>query len=123
MRNVEEYNNLIAEFMGFTYAHKSQDGCWYHLPDNPVDLMHNSAFDYHESWKSLMPVVNKIMDVKYDDTVDGTAYLRTFGMKNDEGQYMVRFNRYSLHAAEKLRDATYAAVIEFIQSHNQLPKP
>ena len=116
MMNYTETNKEIAEFMGMKYYSKSQDGSWYRLREGAPDLIHDSAFEYHTSWKSLMPVVEKIIDYKYDDEPDGTAFLRTFGMKDEHGLYMVRFNRCVLHSAETLLNATYMACLDFIEN-------
>jgi hypothetical protein len=79
----------------------------YFLPDE---------MKYHESWDWLMPVVEKIC--RMGEPGDNFC-LRTFGMINDEnGQMMVRFDRFSLFEATTLIEALYMAVIAFIDWHN-----
>ena len=61
-----------------------------------------------------MPVVEKIIGIKFDD--GDNAHLRTFGMINQEnGNVMVRFNRYSLFESNTLIGATYLAVVDLIK--------
>lgn len=85
------------------------------------------TLSYNEEWGDLMPVVEKIatihygwpsdkMDTKYDDC----AYPRTFGMRDAEGNYMVRFNANGLITGKTLIEATWLAVLDFIQWHNSL---
>lgn len=71
---------------------------------------------YHVKWELLFPVVEKILEYKYED--GDTAYLRTFGMRNEEGEKMVRFNRHALFQSESLIKATWLAVVDFIEFEN-----
>lgn len=77
--------------------------------NEPIELK------YHTSWDWLMPVVEKVMSCYNND-----SFLRTFGMKNEEdGQFMVRFNMRPLFEADTLIEATYEAVVSFIEEHNE----
>lgn len=69
---------------------------------------------YIKSWDALMLVVEKIIRTKYED--GDTAYLRTFGMQKEDGQYMVRFNCNPVFWAPTLIEATYLAVLDFIKT-------
>lgn len=131
----QEGNKLIAEFMGWTSSKSSDAGIlggsitywrnpdsgrvWYSHPDN-----------YHNSWNELMPVVEKISNIHYPDYWSGNkpddanewddcAYLRTFGMRDSEGNYMVRLNANTLHDAKTLIDAMWISVVEFIKDYNE----
>ncbi len=80
---------------------------------------------YDKSWDALMPVVEKIAKIVYEEGFeDGerildTAYPRTFGMINSEtGEFMVRINRCSIFSAPTLIEAAWKAVVDFIESDN-----
>lgn len=104
-------------------------GKYYFLSDKPdaYDKVVNLwDMKYHTSWDWLMPVVEKISEHHYPDywrnkkpadanDYDDCAFMRTFGMRNDEGKYMVRINAQQLFYGATLIQATYLAVIDFIQ--------
>jgi hypothetical protein len=74
------------------------------------------SLKYHLSWDWLMPIIEGICCVKFED--GDIVFPRTFGMINsDTGQFMFRFNRYGLFMADTLIDAAYTAVIEYL-THN-----
>lgn len=120
---IEEGNIAIAGFMGEKLFVK---------PDGEVRIWRGNNRDYnfkvwakyHSSWDWLMPVVEKIITYEFpleDDLPFGadTAYLRTFGMiNNDTGKKMVRFNRFGINESSSIIEATWLAVIEFIQWYN-----
>jgi hypothetical protein len=65
-----------------------------------------------------MPVLEKIVKTKIGDGIKYVEYpyLRTFGMVNEEtGDFMVRLNGSQLFQAKELFEATYDAVIDFLQ--------
>lgn len=114
---IKKGNKLIAEFMNgkvtefetcSPYPNRIPFGTGYDF-----DTLKISGYEYPTIWGWLMPVVEKIIDIRYDG--DETAYLRTFGMRNHDGNYMVRFNWCSLHEADTLLWATYLAVVDFIE--------
>ena len=73
---------------------------------------------YHQSWDWLMPVVDKIMRTKIGNGVEYVEYpyLRTFGMLNEETKNpMVRFNGFQVFEAETLIEATFLAVVDFLE--------
>lgn len=125
-QEIIEGNKLIAEFMGakpITFTDdfggvvsgvlKMEDGLY-----PPYKLK------YHSSWDWLMPVVEKMSRIKCvwdNDPNDGsyTYYPLTFGMLNDEGKPMVRFYSRFLFTADKLIEAAWLAVVDFIQHNNQ----
>lgn len=74
---------------------------------------HPMVLQYDCLWEYLMPVVEKICQVRYDD--GETAYLRTFGMINHDGEFMVRFNRSQLGIGDTLHAAAYDAVLKFLK--------
>lgn len=82
---------------------------------------------YHEDWNKLMPVIEKISGLPLMDTNNifcthpqDTCHPITFNMTTEDGkQFMFRFKGFSLHTADKLIDAAYAAVHEVCQWYNQ----
>lgn len=120
-----EGNKLIAEFMG---KHLYDD-----KPAMPTS-MQSKGLEYHSNWSWLMQVVHKISDYHYPEywthgkdpdagEWDDTAYPRTFGMRDKEGNYMVRFNANALHYGKTLIEATWNAVVDFITDYNTTPSP
>ena len=80
--------------------------------------------NFSGNWNALMAVVEKILTIHYGwkgiyNEFDDCPYLRTFGMRDKEGKYMVRINANTLHSADTLIEATWLAVIDFIQYNNQ----
>jgi hypothetical protein len=71
---------------------------------------------YKCSWDLIMIAVGKILTKKFEDGQN--YYLRTFGMLNENGNYMVRFNRHQLFEAKELRDALYMAVLDVCDGKN-----
>ena len=82
--NTQENNKLIAEFMGYKNPSNASD-IWYH---------------YDTSWDWLMPVVEKILDISFQDEGDAEDF-------------------YSIRDCMPDINHTYKAVVEFI---NQLNK-
>ena len=129
-----EGNKLIAEFMGgkveqFVWRKYEPMGVCFAEQVHGLQshLLHD--LEYHTSWDWLMPVVEKISNIHYPDYWNGRqpddvgewdncAYPRTFGMRDSEGNYMVRFNANVLYSAKTLIEATWLAVIEFIKDYN-----
>lgn len=108
--NYRKGNKLILEFDGWTIEKgmEEEENPFYNRYFNMVSLL---DAPYFESWQWLMPVIEAISKQRFDD--GDTCYPRTFGMIDIEtGQFMFRFNRYSLFKADTLIEATYMAVVE-----------
>jgi len=72
---------------------------------------------FRTSWNWLMPVLEKICRLKIGDGIETIDYpnLRTFGMINEEtGGIMVRLNGFQVFEAETLIEATFLAVVDFL---------
>jgi len=131
--DILESNKLIAKFMGETYR---DNGFPY------IIKIHNSSIcksnpkgevghpiHYHDEWNWLMPVVEKIAKLQFkpvevinngEDSYYDNIYPRTFAMTNaDTRKFMVRLNKFPLHQSNSLIEATYYAVIEFIEWYNK----
>ncbi len=137
--DIKGNNALIAQFMGWrkssytTYPDGTEIVHSLALGDKYVNYF-EAELKYHSSWDWLMPVVEKISEHHYpeyyeygpktdeDGEWDDCAYLRTFGMRDKEGNYMVRFNANALYSAPTLIEATWMAVVEFIIDLNSLSK-
>jgi len=113
-------SSLIADFMDCQksdyvdsiYVMSYMKGEPHYLP---------SLMQYNKNWEWLMPVVEKICKTKIGDGVEYVEYpyLRAFGMINPEtGNYMVRFNGFQLFENKDLLQATWDAVIDFVQWFN-----
>lgn len=120
---VEQMNEVIAVFEGYRVYDEGLTRC--------VVNEHGLGFPirdlrYNESWKWLMPVIEKISKIhllNHDNTVcthpQDTCYPITFNMPTEDGkQVMFRFKGFSVHTADKLIDAAYAAVYEVVEYHN-----
>jgi len=114
-----ENNKLIAEFMKLEKYHSSakewlKNKCIYSDEELP----------YNSDWNWLMEVVEKISEIPLDDAEsnDDMCYPRTFGMKDDVGRYMVRFNGCGLCFGEDFIESVYNACVEFIKWYNQNKK-
>ena len=125
---------LIAEFMDIKEIESSYDSYgeqlpyWYtpylgyrtgsyDAPNNSFEQFLQQA-KFRTSWDWLMPVLEKIVKTKIGDGIKYVEYpyLRTFGMINEEtGDFMVRLNGSQLFQAKELFEATYDAVIDFLQ--------
>jgi len=112
-----EDSKIIAEFMELEFTDFKNLGLRYLVKEywTPIEKL-----NYHTSWDWLMPVVEKICKYEFDDasieshdTYD-YSYLKTFGMLDEDGNFLVRFNRGFLHAEKILIDAVFKAVVEFI---------
>lgn len=76
--------------------------------------------EYHSSWEWLMPVIVKICTERFED--GDNSYVRTFGMRDEAGLYMFRFNRGILFHAPTIMEAAYAGVLDYVNWKLQQPK-
>lgn len=110
---------LIAEFMGWV---KSP---FEHLPNKMYnyDLSTGKSignFQYKEDWNELMPVVEKIFTLRFNDENAEYYRFRTFGLRCEEtNEFMVRFERHPLFKSNSLLEATFLAVVDCLQSYSQ----
>ena len=117
--NTIEGNKLIAEFMGGKkfYFTDELDETWEGIKINNSPYPFHKL-EYHSSWNWLMPVVEKIarLKLKYENEDEYyNPYPRTFAMQDYEGNMMVRFNATPLCIAPTLIEATYEAVVQFLE--------
>lgn len=129
--SIPEGNKLIELYYN---PENSVDGDWIIWHDSHRTRQHISTLKYHEDWNALMRVLEKISDCHYPNyhgkdkvedysPYDDCAYPRTFGMRDDNGYYMVRINASALFISKSWKKATWLAVIDFIQWYNQNKQP
>jgi hypothetical protein len=131
-----EHNKLIAEFMDVKIGVDS-----YSYRPGQSDLLKEENLNYHKSWDWLIPVVEKIesLDLKeygYQwEGIDGETEYNNGPIyveieRNKCWIYMDlsldpshTFNEktYNTEFPTKI-DATYAAIVEFIERYNELTK-
>jgi len=112
-------NEIIAEFMGLIPDYMDSHLIVYKRGGFNNEIWRQNELKYHKSWDWLMPVIEKISNTEMTyKNVDKKffPYPRTFGMKDDHGEFMFRFNVGQLFIEEKLIDAAYKAVINFIKN-------
>lgn len=106
-------------------------GCWMLPAVHPIHIADKVAgghdhHAYHKRWELLMPVIIKLSEQHLGWSVndvyhkfDDCLYPRTFGMRDENGHYMFRFNNHQLFTHESLITAAWMAVVDCI---NSLPK-
>jgi hypothetical protein len=94
---MEDTNELIAEFMGYKVM-KENDFLNYNYPKNTNldNIMIDVAITYHKSWDWLMPVVEEIDHLQFEEVVEIETGLKMRSLS-----------------------ATYNAVVEFIKQQNK----
>jgi len=122
MKATEENNKKIAEFMGMTYE---KNIGWYDnemmLEQIVYDLNDGNCFDeleFHTSWDWLMPVVEKIESMRDDF---GNAHRVTIDMGNAVIENTSNNSSISIAILGRTKkiDATYNAVVDFINEYNK----
>ena len=112
---------LLAKFMGL---HPIKDispstGKEYYYYNNSK-TQDFEALPTYRSYEELMPVVEKIFTLQFDDENAEYYRLRTFGLRCEEtNDYMVRFERHQLFKEKSLFEALYLAVLDCVQSYSQ----
>jgi len=96
-----EDNKLIAEFMGLDSFKDSLASL--HQGKINVDVDVYEQAEYHKSWDWLMPVVEKILDISFQDEGDAEDF-------------------YSIRDCIPDINHTHKALIEFIKGYNNLNK-
>ena len=112
---------LIAKFMGLHPIKdiSSRTGKEYYYYNNS-DTQDFEALPTYRNYEELMPVVEKIMTLQFNDENAEYYRFRTFGLRCEEtNDYMVRFERHPLFKHESLFEALYLAVLDCIQSYSQ----
>ena len=111
-----ESNKLIAEFMGL----ETPNGIYFEYLTKDGErskLTHFILLEYHLSWDWLMPVVDKIecTPIDNDDNSDNffNVMIEVFECNINGGDICICENGHTK------REATYKAVVEFINEYNR----
>tara|TARA_R110000824_G_scaffold157037_6_gene330468 strand:- start:616 stop:957 length:342 start_codon:yes stop_codon:yes gene_type:complete len=112
---MENDNKLIAEFMGMNYGDPNDNSVMIQMTPQGNEVVPINSMEYHSSWDWLMPVVEEI---------EGLGIVSFEKNLQEEGDYQCLFTKgYDIlicHYADTSIEATYNAVIEFINYYNKL---
>ena len=131
---MEENNKIIAEFMGWSTHPKHGDKYLINKSKDRVNLPWYSEcnweaslreFNYHSDWNILMPVVEKIENIKIKDysistdITDDKTFINVWHY-GDGGKWSILISNLN----EEYKDfnkiqRTYKAIIEFINFYNK----
>jgi len=111
-------NKLIAEFMGYKVVDKPKvvngENFFEYIGENGNYTYCNSLLEYHTSWDWLMPVVEKI------ESFDIISFEKNL---QEDGDYQALFTKGAniliCHYADTSIEATYKAVVQFINQYNK----
>jgi len=96
-------NKLIAEFMGYQVVDSPKvingENFFEYLDKNGVYTYCESLLRYNDKWDWLMPVVEKILDLSFQDDGDAEDF-------------------YSIRDCVPDINHTHKAVVEFIKTYN-----
>lgn len=133
MKNTEENNKLIAEFMGYYQpaevkddlfsfeVYSSLDECKKDYPKDEISTYYNDDIEnfqlvdepkYDESWDWLMPVVEKIESLNYTTSIYHLPRTLNTVKIFSAGADVVGVN------GETKMQSLYKAVVEFIKWYN-----
>jgi hypothetical protein len=114
---------LIAEFLGWKKSDRI-DGIFYQVSCNFVCLANiDSAyteidindFEFDSNWNWLMFIVQKIISSNIGENL---GYYATFRASDRLSSFTFNFNSFNLHTSEKLIDAAFNAVGEYLDFIN-----
>jgi len=121
-QKISDGNKSICDYLKFKESKTNIyeiPNCWPHKENTGYTEFSIWAVGFDKDWNMLMPVVEIISKVPLIGATDlqDTCYPRTFGMLNLEtGNLMVRFNGMFLNEAPTLIEATWLAVVEFVNA-------
>ena len=105
MKTIEEYNKLIAEFMG-RCGKVNKHLYWVNIPS--VKWVTVEQMQYHSSWDWLMPVVEKIEKTNLGDVII-----------HGKNLVEISYNKQTqLYFESSLLENTWLACVEFIEWYN-----
>ena len=118
-----EDNKLIAEFMGYRYQESNFFSVWEFYKSYEDRFVDGK---YHESWDWLMPVVEKIESLRFENedryiaTLWGTyTYFSKFNVVKGVLTNIKPYNQYYIGQGKNRITQTYKAVVEFIKWYNE----
>ena len=102
---MEENNMLIAKFMGNpTIFNEVDDATLFNIKEQWNLVYALDELRYDSSWNWLMPVLEKIEGICFEDVEDNIF--------DAEDCYSIKDTIPNIHS-------TYAAIVEFIKSYNE----
>ncbi len=117
----EEYNVLIARFMGYA---PNEDGLWHIYYEGGDDFFESCSLEYHHLWSWLMPVVVKIESFeddhrccKYNVNIQ-QCWVEIIDNENSDEIVAVESSGTLLTKKE----VVHLAVVEFIKWYNKNQK-
>lgn len=114
--NIEINAKLLFEFLGIEHCSDPKhidDPCYFYMGEYVVAKQSK----FHEDYGWLMPVVEKICSIEFDDGNDNYRF-RTFGSKQtDTNQFMFRINNHILCSSDKFIEGLYLSVVDFCECH------
>ena len=115
----QEYNKLIARFMGYA---PNEDGLWHIYYGEGDDLFESYSLEYHYSWSWLMPVVEEIESFndkcpKYNVNIQ-QCWVEIIDNENSDEIVAVESSGTILTKIE----VVHLAVVEFIKWYNKNQK-
>jgi hypothetical protein len=112
--NTLENNKLIAEFMGLVVSNRED----YH---SSLHTNVDADLKYHTSWDWLMPVVEKIEDIRVQPDDNETYSYHRFRVDMNICQCEITESDNSISFGDNHNKlaSTYDAVVEFIKQQNK----
>lgn len=108
---------MIAEFMGHT--ENKQNGVWNTFCPFEGEGHHIETMKYHWSWDWLMPVVEKIENLEYKNR-EGRFSVNSVNFEENYTAFVVDFDEGLIQVEGETKfEATYQAVFQFIEWHNE----
>jgi hypothetical protein len=109
--DINKRNEAIALFMGM-YKTEYQGEIYFSDSEDLPCQFHISDLLYNYYWDWLMPVVEKISKMTYED--GDQIYPRTFAMSHENGSsYLFRLNRCELVESESFIESVFIGVSDF----------
>lgn len=119
--NYTESNKKIALFMGAKYLEQFDVFEFHSFQESPViDNIRFRYLKYHTSWDWLMPVVEKIGDMRVSHQFSNDSLITVTinsGHVKIEGAAQRIF--YCVSQCGSAISATYSAIVQFIEWYNQ----
>lgn len=117
--------NITKEYVDNIFSERNHCGVKVDMKNSDYELLYRfTKFEGNSEilgWNDLMPIIVRLATIKFNsdpDEPDSMAkyiYPITFGAKDEEGLFMVRFNRMSLFKSDTLINATYQACLEIVR--------
>lgn len=111
---IEKGNFAITLFMGYEYPDMNNK-IW--------ELQKDDLHNYHEDWRLLMPVVEKIINIKHGITFQTSfsTSLSIVSVYDYDNEYQICQERFSTSINSQI-ETMFIAVISFIHWYHTQPK-